>query len=220
MSPLRTRGRPAPPNCYFQRRVTGENVSALFVADGQKAEIVGLSVQWSSPTHASPFRYGGAAGPIDLGPAQAEDVARSVACITSELRLVGLNSADFVVSDDAVWLIEINPRPGATLDVFEPDDGALFANHVAACQGRLIGVPPSSGFKAAEVVYAPCEIVAPRSERIWPDWTADRPPAGACIAAGDPLCTALASGATVELARTRANERARSIIAIVQEAKH
>ena len=214
-----TRGSPAPPDCYFQRRVTGENVSALFVADGEKAEIIGLSVQWSSPTQASPFRYGGAAGPIDLGAAQAEDIARSVACIASELGLVGLNSADFVVSDDTVWLIEINPRPGATLDVFEPDEGALFANHVAACEGRLMTAPLGLGFKAAEVVYAPCDIVVSRSERIWPDWTADRPPPGTRIAAGDPLCTTLASGATVELARSRANERARSIIAIVQRSK-
>ena len=76
-----------------------------------------------------------------LGAAKAEEIARSVASITSELGLVGLNSADFLVSGDTVWLIEINPRPGATLDVFEPNEGALFAHHVAACEGRLMSVP-------------------------------------------------------------------------------
>ena len=69
-------------------------------------------MQWTAPTPASPFRYGGAAGPVDIDPAQAEEIARSVAVIASELDLVGLNSADFLVSADAVWLIEINPRPG------------------------------------------------------------------------------------------------------------
>jgi uncharacterized protein len=215
-----TGGRPAPPDCYFQRRVVGENISALFVADGQKAGIIGLSVQWSSPTPAAPFRYGGAAGPIDVGDAQATDIARAVACIASELGLVGLNSADFLVSDGAVWLIEINPRPGATLDVFEPDEGALFAHHLAACEGRLITVPSGVACKAAEVAYAPCDIVLSRAERKWPDWTADRPPPGARVAAGDPLCTTLASGATIGLARIRANTRARNIIAFVQESKH
>ena len=82
-------------------------------------------MQWTAPTPASPFRYGGAAGPVDIDPAQAEEIARSVAAIASELDLVGLNSADFLVSADAVWLIEINPRPGATLDVFESNEARI-----------------------------------------------------------------------------------------------
>jgi uncharacterized protein len=209
---------PASPDCYFQRCIAGQSISALFLASEKKAEIIGLSVQWTAPTLASPFRYGGAAGPIDVGPAQAEEIARSIASITSELGLVGLNSADFLISADAVWLIEINPRPGATLDLFEPDEGALFAHHVAACEGRLM--PPSPGlvFKAAEIVYAPHEIVL-REERNWPDWVADRPSPGTRIAAGDPLCTTLAAGATVDLARICASERARKIIALVDEAE-
>ncbi|HZZ60457.1 MAG TPA: ATP-grasp domain-containing protein [Roseiarcus sp.] len=214
------RGRAAPPDCYFQRRVTGENVSALFVADGRKAEIIGLSAQWRSPTPASPFRYGGAAGPIDVGAGQSEGIARSVAGIASELGLVGLNSADFIVSDDTVWLIEINPRPGATLDVFEPDQGALIVSHIAACEGRLVTVPLSSEFKAAQVVYAPCDIVMPNSKRNWPDWTSDRPLPGTRVAVGGPLCTVLALGATVELARNQVETRARDIIADIQESRH
>ena len=127
----------ASPDCYFQLRVTGASVSALFLASEKKADIIGLSMQWTAPTPASPFRYGGAAGPVDIDPAQAEEIARSVATIASELDLVGLNSVDFLVSDEAVWLIEINPRPGATLDVFESNEAPLFARHVAACEGRL-----------------------------------------------------------------------------------
>jgi predicted ATP-grasp superfamily ATP-dependent carboligase len=209
---------PAPPDCYFQRRVTGRNISALFVANGKKAEIIGLSTQWTAPTPASPFRYGGAAGPIDLGAAQAEEIARSVADIACELRLVGLNSADFLVSDETVWLIEINPRPGATLDVFEPNEGALFAHHVAACEGCLKPVPTGLSLRVAEIVYAPIHMVS-RVERNWPDWVVDRPAPGTRIAAGDPLCTVLASGATVNLARTYVGERALRILAVVQESE-
>jgi uncharacterized protein len=210
---------PAPPDCYFQRRVAGRSVSALFLASEKKAEMIGLSVQWTAPTPASPFRYGGAAGPIDVGAAQAEEIARSIASITSELGLVGLNSADFLISSDAVWLIEINPRPGATLDVFEPDGDALFAHHIAACEGRLTPYSSGRAFKAAEIVYAPRDIVL-REERNWPDWVVDRPSPGTRVAAGDPLCTTLASGATVDLARICANERARNIITLVDEAEY
>jgi predicted ATP-grasp superfamily ATP-dependent carboligase len=210
---------PAASNCYFQRRIAGKSISALFLASEKKAEIIGLSVQWTAPTPTSPFRYGGAAGPVDIGPTQAEEIARSITSITSELGLVGLNSADFLISTDAVWLIEINPRPGATLDVFESNEGALFARHIAACEGRLTPSSPSLVFKAAEIAYAPRDIVL-REERNWPDWVADRPSRGTSIAAGDPLCTALASGATADLARLCANERARKIVALVEEAEH
>jgi predicted ATP-grasp superfamily ATP-dependent carboligase len=209
----------ASPDCYYQLRVTGESISALFLASERRTEIIGLSMQWAAPTPASRFRYGGAAGPVDIDPAQAEEIVRSVAAIASELNLVGLNSADFLVSADAVWLIEINPRPGATLDVFESNEAPLFAHHIAACEGRLTPASPSLPIKAAEIIYAPCDIAVPEG-RNWPDWAVDRSPAGTCIAAGDPVCTVLASGATVDLARACASERARKIIALVQEADH
>ena len=205
------------PDCYYQLRVTGESISALFLASEKTTEIIGLSMQWTAPTPALRFRYGGAAGPVDIDPAQAEEIARSVAAIASELNLVGLNSADFLISADAVWLIEINPRPGATLDVFESNEAPLFAHHIAACEGRLTPASPSLPIKAAEIIYAPCDIVVPEGWN-WPDWAVDRSPAGTYIAAGDPVCTVLASGATVDLARACASERARKVIALIEEA--
>src|SRR3984957_9690510 len=208
----------ASPDCYYQLRVTGESISALFLASEKRTEIIGLTMQWTAPTEASPFRYGGAAGPVDIDPAQAEEIVRSVSAIASELDLVGLNSADFLVSADAVWLIEVNPRPGATLDVFESDNDPLFARHIAACEGRLTRASPSLTFKAAEIVYAPCDIVAPEG-RSWPDWAVDRSPPGTRFSTGDPLCMVLGSGATVDLARACASERAQKIIALVQEAE-
>jgi len=209
----------APPDCYYQVRVAGTSVSALFLASGGKAAIIGLSMQWTAPTPAAPFRYGGAVGPVDVGRAQAGKIARAVDVAASELDLVGLNSADFLLSPDAVWLIEINPRPGATLDVFESNEAPLFARHLAACEGRLSPMPPSMACKAAEIVYAPCDIVL-RKDRNWPDWAVDRSPPGTHIAADDPLCTILASGATADLARACARERAKDIIERVREATH
>jgi predicted ATP-grasp superfamily ATP-dependent carboligase len=167
----------------------------------------------------SPHRYGGAAGPVAVDPAQAEEISRSVGIIASELDLVGLNSVDFLVSSDAVWLIEINPRPGATLDVFESNESSLFARHVAACEGGSTPTSPRLAFKAAEIVYAPCDMVAPE-RRSWPHWAVDRSAPGTRFSSGDPVCTVLASGATVDLARACAGERARAIISLVQEAEH
>jgi uncharacterized protein len=210
---------PVSPDCYYQRRIAGTSVSALFLASGGQADIIGLSMQWTAPTPGSPFRYGGAVGPVEVGHAHAGEIARAVGVAASVLDLVGLNSADFLLSPDGVSLIEINPRPGATLDVFESNEAPLFRRHLAACEGRLSPIFRSMACKAAEIVYAPCDIVL-RKERNWPDWAVDRSPPGTLIAAGDPLCTALASGRTADLARARASERARDIVARVGEAAH
>ena len=82
-------------------------------------------------------------------------------------------------------------------------------------------MPASSSFaiRAAETVYAPHEL-AVREGLNWPDWAVDRSPSGTRFSAGDPLCTVIASGATVDVARACAGERARSIIALVREVEH
>ncbi len=203
---------------FFQRRVAGEAISALFIANAQTAEVLGLSAQWTSPAPSLPYRYGGAVGPIEVGANVKREIARVVARLAREFRLVGLNSADLIVSAEAVWIIEINPRPGATLDVFDSADDPLLARHVAACEGRIIACRPRAGCRAAEIVYARHNIVA-QIEGDWPSWTADRPARGMRVGAGDPLCTVLAAAESAELARSLAGERARRVIAMAEEWK-
>ena len=200
---------------YFQRRVEGRNVSALFVADGVSASIVGLSEQWTAPCSRSPFRYGGAVGPIEVDALRAAEIERTVAVITREFGVVGLASVDFVVSDHAAWLIDVNPRPGATLDVFDCDEDPLLARHIEACDGRATAAAPRSVRRAAQVVYARGDLVRPpRLE--WPDWVADRPAGETRIAAGDPVCTVQAASPDAASARRLVSERARCIDAMVE----
>jgi predicted ATP-grasp superfamily ATP-dependent carboligase len=208
--------REVPSDCYFQRELKGRSVSALFVADGAAASIVGLSAQWTAPTPRSPFRYGGAVGPVDTEPKRAHEIERAVDRLVRNLGLVGINSADFLVSDEAAWLIEINPRPPATLDVFDSDRDPLLAHHVAACDGRMTAPAARRAFKAAQIVYADCDSLL-QSRAEWPDWTADRPMPGARVKAGDPLCTVIAAAESVEAARRLAGRRSGQINAPVGE---
>jgi uncharacterized protein len=207
----------AAPEHYFQRRTAGDSCSALFIADGKMVEMIGLSAQWTAPTRSQPFRYGGAVGPIVLAKAQTEAVCRAVASLTRRLGLVGLNSADFLIDGQSTWLVEINPRPGATLDVFDSAGGPLVETHIAACQGRLTQYSHDASIRAARIVYAPSAMTT-RDLIDWPDWSADRPAPGALILNGDPLCTVFATGPTAEMARSCVEERARSIVALVGNA--
>lgn len=202
---------------YFQRTTPGISVSVLFLADGRRALTLGFSTQWASPTARRPFRYGGAVRPAALAPGMADALASSLHRLMPEIPLVGLNSADFLVDGDEFRLLEINPRPGATLDVFEPAEGSLFSLHVAACEGRLSTAAPClDGACAAAIVYAERDIAAVPAMQ-WPDWTADRPGPGTVITAGEPLCTVMAAAATATAARARVIERLAMVLAMVRD---
>jgi predicted ATP-grasp superfamily ATP-dependent carboligase len=205
---------------YFQRAIPGLPVSAFFLADGRRASILGFSTQWASPTARHPFRYGGAVRPAAIGFAIEAALAAAVRRLMHAIPLVGLNSADFLVDGDEFRLLEINPRPGSTVDVFEPAVGSLLALHVAACEGELNGaLPPLDGAFAAATVYAESDIVASPATP-WPDWTADRPLPGTAFKAGEPLCTVTAAAATAAAAKAGVDERLAMVLAMVQAWTH
>ena len=197
----------AQPGRYFQRAVSGLPVSVLLCGDGRHARVLGMSMQWASPVQGAPFRYGGAAGPLDVAPAIAAQMTQAVQKLVQARRLRGLCSADFVVADGFVWLLEINPRPGATLDVFDCEEQPLLRHHLAGCAGTLLPAPPRpGGARAAAIAYTDCAIAAmPAID--WPDWTADRQAAFSPLTDGAPLCTVLGSGATPDSARAVAMDR-------------
>jgi uncharacterized protein len=198
---------------YYQRKMPGIPISALFLADGRRAELIGFSSQWSSPAAGKPYRYGGAVRPAPLAATMQASLAASVGRLAAAASLVGLNSADFLVHDDRYWLLEVNPRPAATLDIFEPPQGSLCALHISACAGTLAAVPRGGeGAKAAAIVYAE-EDIASFPALDWPDWIADRPSRGSTIKAGEPLCTVYACGPIASGAKALADQRRQMVLA-------
>jgi uncharacterized protein len=198
---------------YYQRKVCGTPVAAAFLADGKRATILGYSAQWSSPTPAQPYRYGGAVRPAQLAPRMSALLSAVVHRITGAISLVGLNSMDFLVDHERFCLMEINPRPGATLDIFETANNSLFAQHVAACSGGRVGdLHHPKGATAAEIVYAQHDIPSvPALD--WPHWTTDRPLAGSTIKADEPVCTVHARGPAVARARALIEKRREAVLA-------
>ena len=208
-------GDPISANHYFQRQVVGETYSALFLADGRAAQIIGFSAQWAAPTPAQPFRFGGVGGPVAL---EAESATRAVAELVRHLGLVGLNGADFVVAANEAWLIEINPRPAASLEIFDSAHAPLMAAHLAACAGRLEPPRSKKAFTAVETVYASLDTRM-RAGFTWPHWAVDRPPAHTQVRRGDPFCTVIAGGPTLAKARSLAKRRSAKIITLAGEAQ-
>lgn len=198
---------------YYQRKVPGVPISALFLADGASATVLGFSSQWQLSAPDKPYRYGGAVQPANLPADIAAVLSTAVRRLSGAAALVGLNSADFMVDGEQFWLLEINPRPGATLDIFEPAQDSLFALHMAACAGVLPPIPSYLGrARAAAIVYAEDDIASVPA-LTWPDWTADRPQPGIKIKAGEPLCTVYACGPAAAGARALAEQRRKMVLA-------
>ena len=204
------------PRRYYQRRIDGVPHSVLAVATSDGVRIVGISRQWTVGQGPRPFRYGGAVGPVHL-PAAVDACMRNAAeAVCAALGLVGLVAFDFLLVGDAPILIEVNPRPGATLDVFDDAGGALFRAHVDACGGKIAALPAPPGARAAAILYAdrgPLTIDAVR----WPEWTADRPPPGTRVPRYRPIATVFAAAetpeATFESCRRRLDELAEMLYA-------
>ena len=184
---------------YFQRHVAGHPVSVLALADKDGVHIAGISRQWCGAGGQRPYRYGGAAGPVHLDTAVELRMIGAVEAVTGALGLVGLLSFDFLLAGNEPLLLEVNPRPSATLDIFDDPAGRLLRGHVAACRGERVALVPHAPqpAKAAAILYAdrgPLSI----DRMDWPTWTADRPAPATRILSHRPVATVFASdtGAT------------------------
>ncbi|MBY0397122.1 MAG: ATP-grasp domain-containing protein, partial [Thermoleophilia bacterium] len=190
----------APPGYYFQARVPGRPHALNVLADGRTIRVLAVTEQWCAPSPIRPFRYAGAlvrgAGEVPALPASVvEAVAAGIERIVAATGLRGLASADLLVDGADWWLTEINPRPGATLDVLDRRGTPLLAAHIAACLGTMPDPEPHpAGAAAAQICYADREL-APVPDIDWPDCVRDRPCPGSAVRRDAPLCTVLAEGA-------------------------
>jgi predicted ATP-grasp superfamily ATP-dependent carboligase len=133
------------------------------------------------------------------------------------LGLRGVNNLDYVLHGGLAQLLELNPRPSATLGLYEGNcPGGWMRRHVHACLGELPELPLAAptGVSGQRVVYAPQSLSIPFGIR-WPDWCHDRPLGGIQVQCGAPLCTVSAGGATAQQAERRLRARERDILGLI-----
>lgn len=194
---------------YFQREIDGEPLSMTGIV-GAKGAAFAFARPTTAPMPRRPFRYGGLSASLDI---HSDLEARLIGIgldLTRRFGLTGLVSFDFIVREGTPTLLEVNPRPGAAIDVFDDDAGTLFKAHIAATDGEDPTRVLSAGWRpkpsATACLYADDgPLVAPQVS--WPEWTCDRPLPGITIAQHMPLLTILARAPTREAAATLATQR-------------
>lgn len=199
------------PAVYYQQKQAGTPISCLFLADGNKALIIGFNEQWCSPTTLSPYRFGGLVNHVELPEIVEYKLNEFVAAITQKLALKGLNSCDFLVQNDEVFMLEINPRLSASVGLYQAKRGNLFASHVAACLGQLTDWPVvDKKSRAIQIIYANKQAKVPL-DMYWPEWVCDIPQPNSVIPAGMPICSVMADARTAKIAKQKVLERAASL---------
>ncbi len=200
------------PEYYFQRRVAGTFASVLFVADGRQARVVGVNETWVRAGGDTPFAYAGAINRLAIPAGMRRQISRDLDRITAALGLVGLNGMDFVIRGNEYLVLEINPRPTATIDLHDDHAaGSLFDLHVRACGGSL-----PDELQVSEVVRAHAVVYMPAGRRgacriDFPVWCSDRPANVEDLRPGMPVCTVNATGWRVADVRRQIDRRRREV---------
>jgi len=184
----------------------------LFLADGRQARVIGISRQLTRAVAHRRYEYAGAVGPVRVPDTVARALREALQRLVAHTGLVGCNSLDFLLAGERLAVLEINPRPSATMDLYDAGwPGGLFNAHVMACRGRL--PPPRHGHAGSQVsahaiVYAdaPLRVAA---EAAFPGWCSDIPQPGCTVAADAPVCTVHAAGADVPRALRQLGRRRR-----------
>lgn len=203
---------------YYQRELKGEALSATAVASPRGSAFAFVR-PWCRPFPGQPFRYGGTVTVDRLDPDLEARIIDSCLALVKPLGLIGLVSFDFIVDENGeAYLVEVNPRPGASLEVLDDATGTLFKAHIAACRGEdAVGILTRSWrpkAKAATYLYAdkgPLRVASID----WPDWVSDVPAPGQIIAKGAPIATVGAEGRTPGEAREMCKERLATLEAVV-----
>ncbi|AYH43969.1 hypothetical protein CDA09_11310 [Azoarcus sp. DN11] len=211
---------------YYQRIAAGVPMSALFVADGRRTRLVGVNMQIVRPFCGRPFVFHGCIGPVGVAPSVRCALEAMLDALVADFGLRGLNGLDFLLDDDEIRVIELNPRPPASIALY-PDaipEGLLRAHVEASCGGRLPAHDPHgavAGVRGFETVFAQraWNVGAPESAALAQQtWCHDLPASGTRIARGEPLCTASAAGGDADEVEALLSQRRRQIPFLLEQA--
>ncbi len=186
----------------IQEWIEGRPGSVSVIGNGREARAVATNEQiiGAAFAGAKDFRYSGNITPLEPDCPELAEMAEE---IISELRLVGSNGVDFLLTENGPVVVEVNPRFQGSLDTVELSTGLnIFKAHLEAFRGILPELPlPASRVPrktAGRVIF-----YAQEDLRIGPKLfleglaggLTDIPRPGSLIKEGDPVASILATGA-------------------------
>ena len=182
----------------IQEYISGINVSSSLLADGDDAKTIINSrlLTENDFEKNNSFIYVGNILPLtdESILADIEDITKINESMnaTSEnlarkFNLVGSNGVDYILNDDGLYVIEINPRIQGTFECAEKSLGInMIDAHIKACQGEIIEVPEAKYYSYKKIIYSPTRM---KYEKIDLDNIYDLPHIGSITEKSEPLLT-------------------------------
>lgn len=225
------------PNEYDQQFIEGESYSAIFFASRQREiHLLGITSQLIGCEELPncPFAYAGSIGPVLWGSDSKETAIRNTLqlmadALNSRIEFYGLFGFDFVLSQGIPYLVEINPRYSASVEVLELALQKSFLSSFLNPEiigSNLSGKPIQKQTKkiGKSILYAPCNFQLPEDwdwnvfvrqcgEKNWEygPWTvptvSDLPGPGTRFSTGDPICTVWSQGDDIQECREELQKR-------------
>ncbi len=204
---------------YYQRYVPGQVMSVLFIANGTDHRIIGYnSLKQTANSFGLPFLYGGAVNRALLTEKTTMLLRRLVEKLVARLQLRGINSVDFILSKGRILVLELNPRPSATLELYEHlVPNGWVRHHVRACLGKLPEpsmIGRSAMVQGQQIIYLSEPMVLPEGIE-WPVWVKDRPTPGSALGGGEALCSLYAQGRSVGEVESCLQHRMRMVLTMI-----
>lgn len=194
----------------IQEYIEGLPGSALFVANGQNSVLIGLTEQLIGCREfgSKAFRY---CGNI-LGKIWKEDknfhliikLEEIITKLTKKFQLKGVNGIDFILKDGIPYLLEVNPRYTAAMELVERAYNLnVMEAHMKSFEGLLPTFNLSEylerGYWGKAILFAERELAIPSLQKVWFErGIRDIPFEGDILSQGDPICTLFAYGRSRE----------------------
>jgi uncharacterized protein len=192
----------------LQRYVAGLSCSAVAIADGRRATVLGLTEQLH---RARGFHWIGNLAPPRLPEAEHDELDGQLRAVCAEVAdrfgVRGAFGVDAIWDGRHAWVLEVNPRPSAALELFGP---GAFEAHVRGVRGAGLptaGSPPATRCaKVKLVLFAERDVRAP-DPGWWPaGLVRDIPHGGEAIPRGAPVCTLVSATAGAPELAARGSE--------------
>lgn len=201
-----------PGDAYIlQEFVDGIPASVCCVTDGSRAIAIAVNQQLMRGGTEASYGFCGSVTPFSHP--KTNEMVRYATRAASASGCLGVIGVDFIVSNEKIWAIELNPRFVATLDTIEMSTGLnLFSLHKDACCGVLPDAQPVPYQTAMRrILFAPHDITIEDDLASTGLKIADIPPAPAFFEKGDAIISAYGTGSDPDAAASDLDTTIRSL---------
>ena len=185
---------------YLQERIGGDEFGVIVNCRGEKTHLIAATRPIES---GHSFKYQGSVGPVKLPPVYAEPITDWFTQLALQIDYTGVLQADVIATENCVYLLEINPRWTAAMELVELSEPGSILRCFSSQEGETLPIdskptPAAGQVYSKQIIFADREIIVnqamsdelyARGKRQDSFWLADLPKVGTKIELGQPVYT-------------------------------